>query len=216
MAFVVFALSLVLILAGLWSGYASLDLLPTPLGVLYALAAAVAAAIAVLALALGVAIRRIDALAALMRQAAPLPVGEGAESEVTIVASSAHEFAAEALAGEILAGEAAILETAGEDVGAQETAAPHPQAEVVGAPEETAEHPINERSPGHLPRLSEVEVEPEPNALPALVGRYCAGGASYMIFSDGSIEAETADGTFKFPSMGDFKRFIAESNERHA
>ena len=55
---------------GAWSGYMSLDLLPTPTGVLYALAGAVAAAIAVLAFALGVAIRRIDALAALVRSEA--------------------------------------------------------------------------------------------------------------------------------------------------
>ena len=47
MAFAVFALSLVLLLAGLWSGYASLDLLPTPLGVLYALAGVVAASMAI-------------------------------------------------------------------------------------------------------------------------------------------------------------------------
>jgi hypothetical protein len=31
-----------------------------------------------------------------------------------------------------------------------------------------------------------------------------------MIFADGSIEAETMEGTFKFASMGDFKRYISE------
>ncbi len=37
-----------------------------------------------------------------------------------------------------------------------------------------------------------------------------------MIFSDGSIEAETTDGTFKFTSMGEFKRFIADRREEKA
>ena len=44
---------------------------------------------------------------------------------------------------------------------------------------------------------------------PTLVGRYSAGGANYSIFSDGSIEAETDQGAFKFGSMTEFKAFIA-------
>src|SRR5271154_2497459 len=52
-----------------------LDLVPTSLGVLYALSGAVAVALAVVAFALGVLIRRIDALAKLVRQA-PAPLGD--------------------------------------------------------------------------------------------------------------------------------------------
>ena len=37
-----------------------------------------------------------------------------------------------------------------------------------------------------------------------------------MIFADGSIEAETAEGAFKFASMGDFKRYLAERTEGQA
>jgi len=47
-------------------------------------------------------------------------------------------------------------------------------------------------------------------AAPSLIGRYSAGGANYMIFNDGSIEAETKEGTFKFGSMIEFKRYLAE------
>ncbi len=88
MAFLVFALSLVLLAAGLASAYMSLDLLPTSIGVLYALSGAVAGSIAVLTFALGVAIRRIDALAALVRRleaqpAAASPQGEVAHIEPT-------------------------------------------------------------------------------------------------------------------------------------
>ena len=38
---------------------------------------------------------------------------------------------------------------------------------------------------------------------------YTAGGAKYMIFSDGAIEAETDDGAFRFASMAEFKSYIA-------
>ena len=37
-----------------------------------------------------------------------------------------------------------------------------------------------------------------------------------MIFSDGSIEAETDEGAFKFASMGDFKQFLLDRNEGKA
>jgi len=49
-----------------------------------------------------------------------------------------------------------------------------------------------------------------PAVPPSLVGRYSAGGANYMIFNDGSIEAETKEGTYKFSSMIEFKRYLAE------
>ena len=67
---------------------------------------------------------------------------------------------------------------------------------------------------GHLPTLGEIEQAIEtPEAPPSLIGRYSSGGANYMIFADGSIEAETQDGTFKFASMGDFKHFLAGQKE---
>jgi hypothetical protein len=49
----------------------------------------------------------------------------------------------------------------------------------------------------------------EAEAAPTLVGRFSAGGANYMIFSDGSIEAETEGGAYKFASMNDFKAYLA-------
>src|SRR5271165_5965283 len=88
MAFLIFALSLILLVAGLAAGYMSLDLLPTPIGVLYALAGTVAACLAVVVLALGVLVRRINALTRIVRErATPLeaPLGEGALSEAAHV-----------------------------------------------------------------------------------------------------------------------------------
>jgi len=75
-------------------------------------------------------------------------------------------------------------------------------AEGVAEPEE----PINENRAGHLPTLADLET-PEPAAT--LVGRYSAGGAHYMIYSDGTIEAETEHGAMRFASMDDFKTFLS-------
>lgn len=44
----------------------------------------------------------------------------------------------------------------------------------------------------------------------AVVGRYSAGGVSYVMFADGSIAAETSTGTYRFPSIAELKAFIEE------
>jgi hypothetical protein len=82
--------------------------------------------------------------------------------------------------------------------------------------------PESSVQPPPVPDAPAVEVEPapplaadaapiEPSAAPpiTLVGRYTSGGANYSIFSDGSIEAETDQGAFRFASMSEFKAFIA-------
>ncbi len=185
MAILIFVLSVVLLVAGAASGYASLDLLPLSNGVLYALAGAVAGCAAIVTFALGVAILRIDGLAKLMRQ----PLAPTPENLV----------------------EAAVA------VAAEETPQPTPAADAQApaiadtpvSPE--GETPANEYRAGHLPSLDEIETVLEtPESPPGLIGRYSSGGASYMIFADGSIEAETLEGTFRFASMGEFKRYVAE------
>ena len=97
MAVLIFALSLILLVAGAAGGYASLDLLPTSDGVLYALAGAVAVCAAVVTFAIGVAIRRIDRLAKLIGQSvSPAPGGitparETAQAEEVFAAPVATE-----------------------------------------------------------------------------------------------------------------------------
>jgi hypothetical protein len=49
-----------------------------------------------------------------------------------------------------------------------------------------------------------------------LIGSYSSAGANYKIFADGSIEAETNEGTFTFASMNDFKRHLAERGNANA
>lgn len=196
MAFLVFALGLVLLVAGVSGGYLSLDLLPTSLGVLYALGGAVAFCVGILVLVLGVVIRRIDALAELVRRS---PSGAGASPELAPIDQTFAPPPAEELSGET-----------SEAADAQEG-----ETEEAGAPEaEETEEPVNENRSGRLPTLGEIEHAIEtPEAPPSLIGRYSSGGANYMIFADGSIEAETPEGTFRFASMGDFKHFLAGQKE---
>ena len=53
-----------------------------------------------------------------------------------------------------------------------------------------------------------------PEAPPSMIGSYSSAGANYKIFADGSIEAETSEGTFKFASMSEFKRHLVEAKAR--
>jgi hypothetical protein len=190
MAILIFGLSLILLVAGVASGYQSLDLLPTSLGVLYALAGAVAVCAAVVTFAIAVAIRRIDALAKLMAQSA------GALPATLEVTPSTETAPAE----EVSAAPAAIEARAPESVDE--------------APTAEDESPININRTGHLPSLETIDSvleTPEPETPPSLIGSYSSAGANYKIFADGSIEAETTEGTFKFASMGDFKRHLTET-----
>src|SRR6185437_12786065 len=178
MAILIFALSLGLLIAAAACGYQSLNLLPTGIGVLYAVAGAVAACVAVLTFAIGILVRRIDALARLVRQFALPPAVSGVEM-------------------------AEMSEAAGEVTAAPPTA----EEEAASAGETSAaedESPININRAGHLPSLEADEAvheSPAPKRPPSLIGSYSSAGANYKIFSDGSIEAETGEGTFSFASM---------------
>ena len=77
------------------------------------------------------------------------------------------------------------------------------------------EAPVNQNRAGHLLTLGAMEHAIEtPEAPPSLIGRYSSGGAIYMIFDDGSIEAEMQEGTFKLASMADFKQYLADRNAK--
>ena len=51
----------------------------------------------------------------------------------------------------------------------------------------------------------------EPKAA-AVVGRYESNGASYVLFADGTIEAATPSGVYRFGSMAELKTFIEGKN----
>jgi hypothetical protein len=53
-----------------------------------------------------------------------------------------------------------------------------------------------------------------PEGPPAtVIGTYSSGGNSYVMYSDGSIEAETPTGVFRFNSLDELKEFIAAGGE---
>jgi hypothetical protein len=189
-AILIFALSLILLIAAAASGYESLDLLPTSTGVLYALSGAVAACAAVVTFAIGVLTWRIGALTKLVRQSA----GHSAIPIAFAAAPTPETALAEAV-----------------------SAVPERLDEAPGAEDES---PINFNRSGHLPSLEAIETvletPEEPQGQPSLIGSYSSAGANYKIFSDGSIEAETGEGTFQFASMSDFKRHLLETKAKTA
>jgi len=68
---------------------------------------------------------------------------------------------------------------------------------------------------------TEAEPEPEPSpaaasgkaseaaGAPSVIGSYNSGDNRYVMYSDGSIEAETPQGMFRFRSLDELKEFIA-------
>ncbi len=56
--------------------------------------------------------------------------------------------------------------------------------------------------------LDPAQPTPDHPLRPSVVGRYTAGSASYVMYSNGMIEVETASGTHQFNSMQELKTFI--------
>ena len=59
----------------------------------------------------------------------------------------------------------------------------------------------------------EPEPEPEEPRPVTIVGTYNSGDNRYVMFSDGSIEAQTPGGVFRFNSLDELKEFIASGGE---
>jgi hypothetical protein len=149
------------------AGYvASIDLLTTEIGMVYATCAVSALCAGLIFLALGALTYRVDALRAAILRQSSLEAAQRAAPDIDFAPSVAVE----------------------------------PQWR---AP---AEQPVDEAR-------GEAQAAQSEAATPTLVGRYSAGGASYNIFSDGSIEAQTGQGDFRFASMSEFKAFIAAKRE---
>lgn len=69
---------------------------------------------------------------------------------------------------------------------------------------------------------AEIDVSPAPEPEPAppaasnegIVGAYQVGDAHFTIFADGSIQARTPDGDYKFGSMEELKTYLASEKSR--
>ncbi|MGU3538755.1 hypothetical protein [Methylobacterium sp. A54F] len=88
--------------------------------------------------------------------------------------------------------------------------------------------PVAAPAPTPAPPPFEVQLEPEPAPEPApepvrtaapeapkleVVGTYASGGNTYVMFSNGSIEAETPRGRFTFNSLDELKAFVEAGGE---
>lgn len=56
--------------------------------------------------------------------------------------------------------------------------------------------------------------EPDSETAPTIVGTYNSGGNFYVMYSDGSIEADTPAGKFRFDSLDELKAFIAAGGDK--
>ncbi|GBU17986.1 MULTISPECIES: hypothetical protein [Methylobacterium] len=87
------------------------------------------------------------------------------------------------------------------------------EAPVAPAAEET---PLRPALATEEPLPAPEETAPEPEAAPAareVVGTYASGGNTYVMFSDGVIEAETPRGRYTFGSLDELKAFVAAGGE---
>lgn len=81
----------------------------------------------------------------------------------------------------------------------------HPsEAHAYDAGEES--HPEDQEPPGDQAIVSARE-EPIP-ATSAVIGRYESEGTSYVMYADGSIDAQSEAGVYRFASMAELKAFI--------
>lgn len=61
--------------------------------------------------------------------------------------------------------------------------------------------------------LIDEKKEPEVNSDRSVMGAYTTGGNTYIMYSDGSIEAETPNGNYQFSNLDDLKVFISSGVE---
>ena len=79
-------------------------------------------------------------------------------------------------------------------------------------PDPSAE-PLPSREPPEEREGLESEPAPAPETATTVIGTYNSGENRYVMFSDGSIEAQTPGGVFRFNSLDELKEFIASGGE---
>ncbi len=96
------------------------------------------------------------------------------------------------------------------DARVAETAPEEPAAPSAAAVDEIDVMELFTEAPAPEPEARRDTPQAAPVAEPALIGRYEAEGTAYLMFDDGSIEAQSEAGVFRFASMADLKAFIEE------
>jgi hypothetical protein len=112
------------------------------------------------------------------------------------------------------------LDIAPEPILAPAPAPPAPRVETAPAPSpegriEPLDQPGREAAAAHREEPREAAApESAEEPPPTVVGTYNSGGNFYIMYSDGSIEAETPAGKFRFNSLDELKDFIAAGGDR--
>jgi hypothetical protein len=149
------------------------------------------------------------------------PVHEAAAEEPAAAAAVAHEAPAHEYPAEDER-EETVVEPAANAGHGWENAVEEliEEPEEIGALAHEPSEPLAPHGPDHVPepapepRDEAVYEEPEetaPPPTPAILGEYEANGARYTLYADGSIDAETAHGVYRFASMNELKRFLERS-----
>jgi len=87
-----------------------------------------------------------------------------------------------------------------------------PERELDKVPE-TGPAPVQPDLEEELEEEPEEEIAPDASEPATVVGTYNSGDNKYVMFSDGSIEAQTPSGVFRFKSLDELKEFIAAGGE---
>jgi hypothetical protein len=70
-----------------------------------------------------------------------------------------------------------------------------------------------ERRAGPASEAPQAAPKAVPGQPPTVVGTYSSGGNTYVMYSDGSIQAQTPTGLFRFDTLDELKAFIAAGGE---
>jgi hypothetical protein len=88
-----------------------------------------------------------------------------------------------------------------------------PAPEPVRAPQAHAStEPAADESETSSQSRQGAEPAPERGAEPDVIGRYSSGGSDFTLYSDGSIDAQTEQGLFRFESMAELRAHIEAQN----
>ena len=91
----------------------------------------------------------------------------------------------------------------------------HAREETLGLRPALAETPAPVASP--IPAETPIPPEPETEAPERqVVGTYASGGNTYVMYADGSIQADTPGGLFRFTSLDELKAFVDSGGEADA
>ncbi|MCW2286338.1 hypothetical protein M2323_002358 [Rhodoblastus acidophilus] len=110
----------------------------------------------------------------------------------------------------------AEAETANRPGKQEETRQDEPEASPAREVQQVIRREFGLSAEEEAPKPPAPEPAPEPEPKPEVIGNYEAHGAHYTMFADGSIEAETQHGVYRFASIDELKRFIEGEEEAKA